>query len=177
MSLRHQRPDFQRSAGSEWLKLWQEYLHVRNIPLPSGTHLWSKHLTQCICNTEIFPSASNVYWVLNLINLLADSPQSSCLSSGSSLAVGLDKALGFCFLIKASCYPEVMEESWAWWLPFVTASPGTLGSGRLASCEPVAGAQPASSGTCCSAAAWSWANQFKINVIMERLCSGPIVPQ
>lgn len=58
---------------------------------------------QGICNTGIFPNALNVRGTMgfNLIILLAASPQSSCLSSGSScLALGLDKALGFRFLIK-----------------------------------------------------------------------------
>lgn len=63
---------------------------------------------------EFFSSVLNVHWGFNLIVLLEVSPQSSCLSSGSvCFSLGLDKALGFCFLIKTSCYPEVMEESWA----------------------------------------------------------------
>lgn len=130
---------------------------------------------QGICDTEIFPSALNVYWVFNLIILLAVSPQSSCLSSGSScLALGLDKALGFRFLIKASCYPEVMAESWAQWSAFChSLSWDTQISCSLASCEPVAGALPASSGSCCSPAACSWAKQFKVNPIKARLRFSP----
>lgn len=57
--------------------------------------------------------------VFNLIILLTDPPQSNCLSSSSScLSLRLDKVLHFCFLIKASCSPEVMEESWAQWSAF-----------------------------------------------------------
>lgn len=67
---------------------------------------------QGICGREIFPSALNVYWGFNLTILLAVSLQNSYLYPGSSrLALELDEALNFHFLIKASCCPEVMEES------------------------------------------------------------------
>lgn len=107
--------------------------------------------------------------VFNLIILLADPPQSNCLSLGSScLSMGLDKVLGFRFLIKASCSLKSWRKAGHNGLPFVPASPGTLRFCSLASCEPVAGAQPASSGSCCSLAACSWANQLQVNPIMAR---------
>lgn len=105
------------SAGFEALKPQQEILCIRNFPLPH-MHLSSKHLTQGSCG--IFPRAlfkcilrfsiSLFYWQTSTKQLPFLGP--SCLS------LGLDKVLGFRFLIKASCSPEVMEESWAQWSAF-----------------------------------------------------------
>lgn len=85
------------------------------IQAPHTRQLW--HFPKSII--WMYTGVFNLIILFYLIILLVHAPQSNCLSSDSScLSLGLDKVPGFRFLIKASCSPEVMEESWAQWPAF-----------------------------------------------------------
>lgn len=97
------------SAGFEALKPQQEILCIMNFPLPH-IHLSSKHLTQGSCG--VFPSTLSKCILKFSISLFycLSSGSSNCLSLGPScLSLGLDKVLGFRFLIKAN----LLELPWS----------------------------------------------------------------